>query len=420
MDSIKRNYEAAKVEYQKIVVDTGTALDKLRQKAISIHCWQGDDVTGFEGSSALSGGISATGNHPGKARNAQELMDDLDMALSLIPGKHRVNLHAMYAITNGERVDRDALEPRHFFTWIDYAKKRGLGLDFNPTFFSHPKAANNLTLSSPDEETRAFWVRHGKACRRIAAEFGKQLGTPSLCNIWVPDGFKDYPADRLGPRLRLQKSLDEIFEEKYDPHYLIDSVEGKVFGLGIEGFTVGSHEFYLGYAARNGLCCLLDNGHYHPNEKVSDKISAMLTLFDQVPLHVTRPMHWDSDHVVLLDDELKAIANEIVRCKAMDRVLIGLDYFDASINRIAAWVIGVRNMQKALLQALLMPHAELKTLQDEGRFTELMMRTEELKTYPWEAVWNYFCQQNDVPVSESWFAKVQEYESEVLRKRSAK
>jgi L-rhamnose isomerase len=419
MNSILQNYEAAKQDYLKIGVDTDSALEKLKRKQISIHCWQGDDVTGFEGSGPLSGGISATGNYPGRARDAQELMADLDMALSLIPGKHRVNLHAMYAITNGESVDRYALEPRHFSAWIDYAKKRGLGLDFNPTFFSHPKAAGNLTLSSPDEEIRNFWVRHGKACRRIATEFGRQLGTPSLCNIWIPDGYKDYPADRLGPRLRLQKSLDEIYAEKYDSHYLLDSVEGKVFGIGIEGFTVGSHEFYLGYAVRNGIYCLLDNGHYFPNEKVSDKISVMLTLFDRVPLHVTRPMHWDSDHVVLLDDELKAIANEIVRCGALDKVLIGLDYFDASINRIAAWVIGVRNMQKALLQALLMPNEALKTLQDEGQFTALMMHTEELKTYPWEAVWDYFCQQNYVPVRESWFTKVQAYESDVLSKRSA-
>ncbi len=420
MNSILQKYEVSKLEYQKIGIDSDAALEKLKRKAISIHCWQGDDVTGFEDSGALTGGISATGNYPGKARNAQELMADLDIALSLIPGKHRLNLHAMYAITNGERVDRDALEPRHFADWIDYAKDRGLGLDFNPTFFSHPKAAENLTLSSPDEETRSFWVRHGKACRRIAAEFGKQLGTPSLCNVWIPDGYKDHPADRLGPRLRLKNSLDEIFAEKFDSHYLLDSVEGKVFGIGIEGFTVGSHEFYLGYATRNGLYCLLDNGHYHPNENVSDKISAMLTLFDRVPLHVTRPMHWDSDHVVLLDDELKAITNEIVRCEALDRVLIGLDYFDASINRIAAWVIGVRNMQKALLQALLMPHAELKALQDANCFTEQMMRTEELKTYPWGAVWNYFCEQNNVPIRESWFPRVQDYENKVLSKRSAK
>jgi len=420
MDNIEQNYLAAKEEYKRMGIDTNDAIKKLKQKAISIHCWQGDDVTGFEGSCALSGGITTTGNYLGKARNVQELMADLDFALSLIPGKHRLNLHAMYAVTKGENVDRDALEPRHFGAWIDYAKERCLGLDFNPTFFSHPKAANNLTLSSPDEETRAFWVRHGKACRKIASEFGKQLGSPSLCNIWIPDGYKDYPADRLGPRLRLQKSLDEIFAEKFDPHYIIDSIEGKVFGLGIEGFTVGSHEFYLGYAARNGLYCLLDNGHYHPNEKVSDKISTMLTLFDRVPLHITRPMHWDSDHVVLLDDELKAIANEIIRCDAMEKVLVGLDYFDASINRIAAWVIGVRNMQKALIQALLMPNAELKTLQDNGQFTELLMRTEELKTYPWQAVWDYFCQQNGVPVRESWFTRVQEYENEVLNQRSEK
>lgn len=420
MDSIQQKYNAAKSEYQRIGIDCDAAFTAVGQKSISIHCWQGDDVTGFENSGALTGGISATGNYPGKARNAQELMADLDIALSLIPGKHRVNLHAMYAVTNEEKVDRDALEPRHFAAWVDFAKERGLGLDFNPTFFSHPLAVSNLTLSNPDEEIRRFWVRHAKACRRIAADFGRQLGTPSLCNIWIPDGYKDFPADRLGPRLRLQKSLDEIFEEKFDRRYLLDSVEGKVFGIGIEGFTVGSHEFYLGYAAKNGIYCLLDNGHYYPNEKVSDKISAILTLFDRVPLHVTRPMHWDSDHVILLDDELKAVANEIIRCEALDRVMIGLDYFDASINRIAAWVIGVRNMQKALLLALLMPNEKMKSLQNTGQFTELLMLTEELKTYPWEAVWDYFCQLCNVPINESWFAQVQEYESVILSKRSAK
>jgi L-rhamnose isomerase len=418
MNTTEQAYQEASEIYKTIGVDTNLALEMLKNKAISIHCWQGDDLTGFESSGTLTGGITATGNYPGKARNAIELMADMDVALSLIPGRHRINLHAIYAVTGGKKVERDALEPSHFAAWVVFARERGLGLDFNPTFFSHPKAADNLTLSSPDEEIRAFWVRHAKACRKIAADFGKQLGTPALCNIWIPDGYKDIPADRLGPRLRLKLSLDEIYAEKYDKRYLLDSVEGKVFGIGIEGFTVGSHEFYLGYAAQHGICNLLDNGHFYPNEKVSDKIPTMLAMFDQVPLHVTRPMHWDSDHVVLLDDELREIAKEIVRCNALDKVLIGLDYFDASINRVAAWVIGVRNMQKALLQALLIPHQTLTRLQEGGRFTELMMLTEELKTYPFGAVWDYFCKQNGVPVKEAWFKTVQQYESDVLSKRS--
>ncbi len=300
---------------------------------------------------------------------------------------------------------------------MQFAKDRELGIDFNPTFFSHPKAENNLTLSNPDEEIRAYWVRHARACRKISAYIGKQLDTPCLCNIWIPDGYKDIPADRLGPRIRLKKSLDEIYAIEYDRHYILDSVEGKVFGIGIEGYTAGSHEFYLGYAAQKGICLLLDNGHFHPTERVSDKIPALLALFDRVPLHVTRPMHWDSDHVVLLDDELKEIAKEIVRCNALDRVLIGLDYFDASINRVAAWVIGVRSMQKALLQALLLPHQMLTRLQEEGSFTELLMLNEELKTYPFGSVWDYFCEQNGVPLKEAWYRTVQQYESNVLSRR---
>ncbi len=414
---VMENYRLARESYRAIGVDCDQAVAKLSEISISIHCWQGDDVGGFENSGGLTGGIATTGNYPGKARTPEELMADIDEALSLIPGKHRLNIHASYAINDGNPVERDMLEPKQFAPWVDFAKQRGLGLDFNPTFFSHSKASSGLTLSHPDAEIRNFWIRHGKACRKIAAYFGKELGTPSLCNLWIPDGYKDIPADRLGPRLRLKASLDEIYREKYDSRYLIDCVEGKVFGIGVEAYTVGSHEFYLSYAAKNGLYFLLDNGHFHPTEAVSDKIPALLAFFDRVPLHVTRPMRWDSDHVVLLDDELKEIAKEIIRCDALDKVMIGLDYFDASINRVAAWVIGVRNMQKALLQAMLIPHEKLKGLQNSGKFTELMMLNEELKTYPLGAVWDYFCQQQNVPMKDQWYEIIRSYETDVQMKR---
>ncbi len=414
---VMKNYRLARESYRAIGVDCDQAVAKLSEISISIHCWQGDDVGGFENSGGLTGGIATTGNYPGKARTPEELMADIDEALSLIPGKHRLNIHASYAMNDGNPVERDMLEPKQFAPWVDFAKQRGLGLDFNPTFFSHSKASSGLTLSHPDAEIRNFWIRHGQACRKIAAYFGKELGTPSLCNLWIPDGYKDIPADRLGPRLRLKASLDEIYREKYDSRYLIDCVEGKVFGIGVEAYTVGSHEFYLSYAAKNGLYFLLDNGHFHPTEAVSDKIPALLAFFDRVPLHVTRPMRWDSDHVVLLDDELKEIAKEIIRCDALDKVMIGLDYFDASINRVAAWVIGVRNMQKALLQAMLIPHKKLKGLQDSGKFTELMMLNEELKTYPLGAVWDYFCQQRNVPMKDQWYEIIRSYETDVQMKR---
>ena len=414
---VMENYRLARESYRAIGVDCDQAVAKLSEISISIHCWQGDDVGGFENSGGLTGGIATTGNYPGKARTPEELMADIDEALSLIPGKHRLNIHASYAINDGNPVERDMLEPKQFAPWVDFAKQRGLGLDFNPTFFSHSKASSGLTLSHPAAEIRNFWIRHGKACRKIAAYFGKELGTPSLCNLWIPDGYKDIPADRLGPRLRLKASLDEIYREKYDSRYLIDCVEGKVFGIGVEAYTVGSHEFYLSYAAKNGLYFLLDNGHFHPTEAVSDKIPALLAFFDRVPLHVTRPMRWDSDHVVLLDDELKEIAKEIIRCDALDKVMIGLDYFDASINRVAAWVIGVRNMQKALLQAMLIPHEKLKGLQNSGKFTELMMLNEELKTYPLGAVWDYFCQQQNVPMKDQWYEIIRSYETDVQMKR---
>lgn len=411
------HYQAAKAKYEALGVDVEAALQKLGQIPISIHCWQGDDITGFENKGeALSGGIQVTGNYPGKARTPQELMADFQKAASLIPGAKRINLHANYAIFKGETAGRDALLPEHFDAWIAFAKANGLGIDFNPTFFSHPMVRDGLTLSSPVEEVRSYWVRHGIACRRIAAHMAKQLGSPVLCNVWIPDGLKDVPADRLGPRQRLKKSLDEIFAQPLDG--VIDSVESKVFGIGVESYTVGSAEFYLAYAAGHpGVYNLLDNGHYHPTELVSDKISSMLAFFDKLPLHVTRPVRWDSDHVVLLEDEIKEIAKEIVRNNALDKVLIGLDFFDASINRVAAWVVGTRNMQKALLFALLQPAQKMKQLQDEARFTELMVLSEEIKTYPMGDIWAHYCETQGVPAGGEWFNTVQQYENEVLKGR---
>ena len=412
-------YESAKARYEALGVDVDAALAALADKAISIHCWQGDDVSGFEtADGALSGGIQATGNYPGKARTPEELMVDFEKAISLIPGKKRINLHASYAVTGGEKVDRDQLEGRHFDAWIDFAKKNDLGIDFNPTFFSHPLAADSLTLSNPNEEIRMFWVRHGIACRRISAYIAEKLGQPVLNNIWIPDGYKDIPADRLGPRLRLKDSLDRIYAEKLDG--VIDCVESKVFGIGVEAYTVGSAEFALSYAAFNREKCipLMDNGHYHPTEVVSDKIPALLAFFPEIALHITRPIRWDSDHVVLFDDETKEICKEIVRCGGLDgRVNIALDYFDASINRISAWTVGFRNVEKALLSALCTPHTVLKELQDTNQFTELMVRQEELKTLPFGEVWDEYCRRNGVPVDGAWFEEVKKYEQNVLSKR---
>ena len=409
-------YEHAKETYAKIGIDTEEVLKKLAELPISLHCWQGDDVVGFENTGSLSGGIMATGNYPGKAGTPQELMADIEEVLSLLPGKYKINLHAIYAITDGT-VDRDKLEPKHFEKWVEFAKKNGLGLDINPTLFSHPLAANSLTLSNPDEKIRRFWIDHCKAMRKIGAYFGKELGITCMNNIWIPDGYKEIPADRLGPRQRLKESLDEIFSEKYDKKYLIDTVESKVFGIGLEAYTVGSHEFYLNYAAKNDCLCLLDNGHYHPTEMVSDKIPSMLLFADKLALHVTRPMRWDSDHVVIFDDELKEIAKEIVRCDALDKVMIGLDYFDASINRIAAWVVGARNMRKALLFAMLLPHGDLKKYQDSGNFTKMLAMSEEYKFYPYNEVWNEFCRRENVPQGEKWLEETDRYEKEVLSKR---
>lgn len=415
---MNNRFEEAKQRYAKIGVDVDRALDILSNKPISIHCWQGDDVGGFENKdAALSGGIQATGNYPGKARTPEELMADFDKAASLIPGKKRINLHAIYAVFDGEKADRDKLQPKHFARWVEYAKSRGYGIDFNPTFFSHPLAADGLTLTHPDEKIRKFWIDHGIACRRIAAYIAKELGGPVLNNVWIPDGYKNIPSDRLGPRLRLKDSLDKIFAEKLDG--VIDSVESKVFGIGVEAYTAGSSEFYLIYAAnRKGVYPLLDNGHYHPTEFVSDKISSLLAFFDIIPLHITRPVRWDSDHVVLFEDEIKEIAIEIVRNNALDRVLIGLDFFDASINRVAAWVIGTRNVQKALLYALLQPNERMRELQDKGMFTELMALQEEMKTYPFGDVWEHYCKLQKVPHDQSWFDQIKKYESEVLSNRN--
>lgn len=410
-------YEKAKESYKKWGVDTEKAIKKCAAIPVSLHCWQGDDVTGFEKDAGpLSGGIQTTGNYPGKARNKDELWADLEMAYSLIPGKKRINLHAHYAITD-EAVERDAVEPKHFTPWLTWAKKRGIGIDFNATPFSHPMAGSGLTLSSPDKKVRDFWIRHCKATRKIAAYFGEKQGSPSLHDIWIPDGLKDVPADRLGPRERLRDSLDEIYSVKYSKDHIIDVVESKVFGIGVESYTSGSSDFYLGYAASRGIYVLLDNGHYHPTELVSDKISSLLAIFDKLALHVTRSVRWDSDHVVLFEDEVKEIAKEIIRNKAENRVLIGLDYFDASINRIAAWVVGARNFQKALLNALLIPHGDLKKLQDSGNYSKLMVMQEELKTLPFGAVWDEYLARQKVSGAD-WFAKVEKYEKDVLSKRT--
>lgn len=416
--TIKEKYAAAKEAYAALGVNTDEVIETLKTVPISMHCWQGDDVGGFDSVGELSGGIQATGNYPGKARTPEELMADIDKALSLIPGTHRINLHASYAIfEDGEKADRNQLEPKHFAKWVEFAKARGLGLDFNPTYFSHP-LAESFTLSSPDETIRKFWIDHGKCCLKIAEYFATELGTPSLVNIWIPDGYKDIPADRMAPRARLKDSLDQILSIDYDKSKVLVAVESKVFGIGMESYTVGSHEFYMNYAAQNGILCLLDNGHYHPTEMVSDKIPSMLLFNEKLALHVTRPVRWDSDHVVLFDDELKEIAKEIVRNDALNRVIIGLDFFDASINRVSAWVVGMRNMQKALMYAMLTPNKKLAELQNDGNFTELMMMQEELKMYPFGDVWNYFCEINNVPAKEDWFKEVLSYEKDVLSKRA--
>jgi L-rhamnose isomerase len=411
-------YDKARKAYERWGVDAEEAMERCDAIPLSIHCWQGDDVRGFEAAAGpLSGGIQATGNYPGRAGNKDELMADLDFAFSLIPGKKRLNLHAHYAITAAP-VPRDQLEERHFEAWLAWARDRDAGLDFNATPFSHPMADSGLTLSSPDRKVRDFWIRHCKATRKIAAWFGKRQGSPCLHDIWIPDGLKDVPADRLGPRERLRDALDEIYSVKYSAGHIVDVLESKLFGIGLESYTSGSSEFYIAYAAARGLSVLLDNGHYHPTELVSDKIPALLSIFDKLALHVTRPVHWDSDHVVLFEDEIREIAKEIIRNKAENRVFIGLDYFDAGINRIAAWAVGARNFRKALLYALLIPHGELKALQDSGNFTKLLVLQEELKTLPFGPVWDEYLSRRNIP-GDDWYGKVETYEEEVLRGRSS-
>ena len=410
-------YEQAKQAYAKYGIDTDAAIERLKNIPVSVHCWQGDDVIGFDGSDELSGGIQTTGNYPGRARTPEELFADVKRAFKIMPGKKRINVHACYALLGADKgkVDRDEYTYEYFKPWVDLAKECGLdGVDFNPTFFAHPKMKNGLSLSSPDEETRAFWVRHGKACLKIAAEMGKAMNSPCMVNIWIPDGYKDIPVDRLSPRLRLKKSLDEILED-YDKEWVIPAVESKVFGIGIESYTVGSNEFYQNYAAQKGICCLLDTGHYHPTEVVSDKVPALLAFYDKVALHVSRPVRWDSDHVIIVDDELRELAKEIVRNDADKKVLIGLDYFDASINRLCAWVTGVRSMQKALLCAMLFPNEELRKLQDEHNFTKILYLNEKFKFMPIGDVWEEYLRRQGL--SDDWFDEVEKFENEVIALR---
>ncbi len=409
-------YNEAKEIYARYGIDTERAIELLRSATVSVHCWQGDDVTGFDSREALSGGIQTTGNYPGKARTPEELMADYDKAFSLMPGKKKLNLHACYAIfENGEAVGRDKIEPVHFKKWVEFAKERGMGIDFNPTFFSHPMVKDNLTLSSPDERVREYWVNHGRACLKIAQYFAEETGIPCVMNIWIPDGYKDIPADRLSPRARFRKSLDEILDTPYDKENVYVTLESKVFGIGLESYTVGSAEFCLSYSDYKGITPLMDNGHYHPTEAVSDKISSLLLFNEKIALHITRAVRWDSDHVVIFDDETKEIAKEIVRNNALDRVFIATDYFDASINRIAAWVTGVRSVQKALLFALLQPDERLKKLQEEGNFTELICLLEEMKTAPLGDVWNEYLTREGVTAD--YLAEIKKYEQEVLVKR---
>ena len=410
-------YQIAKERYATVGIDTEAAIEKMLNIPISMHCWQGDDVKGFENSGELTGGIQTTGNYPGAARTPDELMQDIDKAFSLIPGKHKVNVHACYGIyEDGKIADRDAIKPEHFAKWVEFAKARGIGLDFNPTYFSHPLAENG-TLTNPNEEIRAFWIRHGIACIRISEYFARETGFPCLMNIWIPDGFKDIPADRLGPRMRFMDSLDQILGCGYDKELVYVTLESKVFGIGLESYTADSAEFALSYATTRGIVPLMDNGHYHPTEVVSDKISALLCFNPKIALHITRGVRWDSDHVVRYDDETQEMMKEVVRNHALDRVILATDYFDASINRIAAWVIGMRSVQKSLLTALLMPHDRLKQLQDTQSFTELLMLQEELKLYPVGDVWNELCARANTVGDESWFDAVKEYEKDVLSNR---
>ena len=419
-DKLTQTYQTAKERYASLGVDADAAMQALAAIPISLHCWQGDDVGGFEtvGAQLSGGGIQATGNYPGKARTIAELRGDIEKALSLIPGAHRLNLHACYLDNGGKFIDRDQIEPAHFQSWIDWAKLNHLGMDFNPTYFSHAKAADGFTLAHADKGIRDFWIQHGILCRKIGAEMGRQLGTPTVTNVWIPDGYKDIPVDRTGPRERLTDSLDKMFAEAIDPKIHLDAVEAKLFGIGAESYTVGSHEFYLAYAVSRQKLLTLDAGHFHPTEVISEKISTVLMFCPGLLLHVSRPVRWDSDHVVLLDDELQNIAKELVRSGRLhDKIHVGLDYFDASINRVAAWVIGARNMVKALLIALLEPTAALKQAELDGDFTRRLAMLEEQKSLPWTAVWDYYCAQKGVPVGGAWFDEVRSYEKQVLSNR---
>lgn len=414
---IRTPYDLAKQQYADLGVDVDGALKTLATVPISIHCWQGDDVGGFESAGGeIGGGLAATGNYPGKARTADELRQDAAKALSLIPGTHRFNLHASYGDFGGRPVERDQIRPEHFARWIDWAKSLGIGLDFNPTFFAHPRAAG-FTLSHLDRDTREFWIRHGRACRAIGAAMGKALGTPCVTNLWIPDGMKDSPVDRVGPRERLIESLDAIFRESIDRAHNVDSVEGKLFGIGYESYTVGSHEFYFGYALTRNVLYTLDTGHYHPTETITDKLSAVFMYLPEILLHVSRGVRWDSDHVIVLNDELEAIGLELVRGDFLGRTHIGLDYFDASINRVAAWIIGTRNMLKSLLKALLEPSAGLRRQEAAAHYTDRLAMQEEFKSLPWGAVWDYYCASAGLPAHGSWLADIKQYENDVLSVR---
>jgi L-rhamnose isomerase len=416
---LNRAYDHARERYAEQGVDADAALAGLAKVAISLHCWQGDDVGGFEQfGMELGGGLAATGNYPGKARTPEELRADAEKAFALIPGRHRFNLHAFYGDFGGKRVDRDAIDAAHFAEWIDWARRLEIGLDFNPTYFSHPLAADNITLSHADSGIREFWIAHGLACRRIGSAIGKALETTCITNFWIPDGMKDTPIDRVGPRERLLAALDAIFDESIDPAYNRDAVEGKLFGIGCESFTVGSHEFYYGYAVTRGKLLTLDSGHYHPTETITDKISSVLMYLPELLLHVSRGVRWDSDHVVLLNDDLEAIAQELVRGNFLERVHIGLDYFDASINRVAAWTIGTRNMLKALLKALLEPTDALRQMEGTGDYTSRLALLEEIKTLPFGAVWDRYCEMSNVPVGGAWLREVKSYEERILSARS--
>ncbi len=416
--SVSEAYKNAKEIYAELGVDTDSAISRIEKIPVSMHCWQGDDVRGFENPDGdLTGGIQTTGNYPGRAATIKQLRSDFEKAASLIPGKKNISLHAIYLDNCGQKVDRNEIEPKHFESWIDWAKKGSFGIDFNPTYFSHKLSSDGFTLSNTDKNIRDFWIEHGIACRRISEYIGRKLGTTVIENHWVPDGFKDIPVDRFAYRERLKESYDKIFSVKLDKKYLIDSVEGKVFGLGAESCTIGSHEFYLAYAQKNGISLTLDTGHYHPTEVVSDKISSALLFLDDVMLHVSRPVRWDSDHVVIFDDELKYIAQEILWGRFENRVHIGLDFFDASINRIAAWVIGTRNMQKALLFAAVAPVDKLRSFENSGDYTSRLALLEEIKTLPFSAVWDYYCEKAEVPVRDKWINDVKTYEKDVLAKR---